>query len=248
MGLVRSEIRKLTTVVTTWVLTGVGMLLVLLTAAIFTFTGEAFDGSDAHIALAVDQVGANSIIVLVVGLLLMTTEFRHGTVGRTLQITPARLQVIGAKLLAGGLYGLAFMVAGLVVVVGVLIVAALVGSTGIALGSDTLGAVWQGAAGLVLTALLGVAVGALIRSQVVALTLMLVWVFIVESLVGVAAPSVGKWLPFSALDAVFATDPSGQAAQAGLQRLDPALGLVMFLAYVVVAAGAAAALMRTRDV
>ena len=39
-------------------------------------------------------VGLTVGAVLVIGLLAMTTEFRHGTIGRTLQFTPSRTRVV----------------------------------------------------------------------------------------------------------------------------------------------------------
>lgn len=253
MGLLIAEVRKLTTVATTWVLTGIGLLLTAATASVFTFvtmaTGADFTGSDADVALAIDQIGGNSIIVLVVALLAMTTEFRHGTAGRTFQVTPSRTRVLLAKMAVGALYAVAFMVAGLVVVALVLGLAAVMSSTGLALGGGSATALWQGFAGLVLTALLGVALGALIRSQVVALTVMLVWVFVVESLVSFALPRLGQWLPFQALNALFVGPESRQAAPEGaMLLLEPAVGLATFLAYVVVAAAGAIILLRARDV
>lgn len=253
MGLLVAEIRKLTTVATTWVLTGIGLLLTVAMASVFTFvtmaTGSDFTGSDADVALAIEQIGGNSIIVLVVALLAMTTEFRHGTVGRTFQVTPSRTRVLLAKMAVGALYAVAFMVAGLILVALVLGLAAVMSSTGLTLGSGSTTALWQGFVGLVLTALLGVALGALIRSQVVALTVMLVWVFVVESLVSFAVPRVGQWLPFQALNALFVGPEARQAVPEGaLTLLEPAVGLATFLAYVVVAAVGAIILLRARDV
>jgi hypothetical protein len=94
-----------------------------------------------------------------------------------------------------------------------------------------------------------VAVGALLRSQVVAITLALVWVFIVENLVRGFFPAVGRWLPFQAQQAVFVSQEMRDSVPAGaLDLLDPAVGLVVFLGYVVVATAAAAVLLRVRDV
>jgi hypothetical protein len=136
------------------------------------------------VAAAVDQIGSNAIIVLIVALLAMTTEFRHGTIGRTLQLTPSRSAVLTAKLAVGVVYAVAFFVAASILVVALVLL----------LGDDRRRRVdrarargrhgaWQGLVGLSLNALLGVAVGALIRSQVVAITVLLVWLFVVENLV-----------------------------------------------------------------
>lgn len=253
MGLVSSEARKLASTRTTWVMTAIGLGLILLGAGLSLMLPGAgvgeFQGTDAQVGYFVDQVGGSSIIVLIVALLSMTTEFRHGTIGRTLQITPSRTRVLVGKLLAGTLYALAFLVLGLVLVTMLLLIAGLTADVGVDLGSETLQAVWYGIVGLVLTAWFGVALGALIRSQVVAITVTLVWLFVIESAVGAFTPDVGRWLPFNALNAVFVSDEAVAAmGPAAPQLLAPLTGLSVFIGYMVVAAVAAVVLMRTRDV
>jgi hypothetical protein len=107
-------------------------------------------------------------------------------------------------------------------------------------------ALWQAPVGFALNAMLGVAIGALLRSQVPAIALTLVWLFVVESLVSLLAPTVGSYLPFQALNALF-VDPSqrividggGGGMSFGVEVLDPGIALVVFLAYVTTACVAA---------
>lgn len=251
-ALIASEVRKLTTVRTTWVLTLVGLALVALAAAVFVFVEQftgPFTGTDPELAATVDQVGSNSVIVLVVAILMVSTEFRHGTIGRTLQLVPSRTRVLTAKVATGVLYALTFFVLGLLVVAVVVGIGQAVKDVGIDLGSETLASLWQGVAGLALTAALGVAIGALLRSQVVAITVTLVWLFVGESLVNVWLPGVARWLPFQALNAVFLSEEAlSQVPEGQIQPLDPLVALVVFLAYVAVATVAAGILMRVRDV
>lgn len=251
-GLFAAEIRKLRTVRTTWVLTILGWLLVVLSSSVYVFAEELsgpFGGSDAEVAATIDQIGSNSVIILIVAILLVTTEFRHGTIGRTLQLTPSRTRVLTAKSLTGAAYAIAFFATSLVIVAVVLAIGAAVQDVSIELGADTLTAVWQGPVGLVLNAAFGVAIGALLRSQVVTITITLVWLFVAEQLVSGLLPDIGRWLPFQALNALFLSDevlanvPEGQ-----LVPLDAGVALVVFLAYVAVAVVAAGVLLRTRDV
>jgi ABC-2 type transport system permease protein len=260
MGTFRSELRKLTTVRTTTVLTLAGWALVILGSLFLIFSniddetgmpifGGAFSGSASDVAGVIDQIGGSSIIVLVVGLLIVTTEVRHQTLGRTLQLTPSRTRVLLAKLAGGVAYAAAFFVGGLVVVGVLLAIGAAAEGVGLSFGPEVTTALWHGLVGLGLTAVLGVAVGALLRSQVVAITLTLVWVFIVENLVRGFFPSVGRWLPFQAQQAVFVSQEMRDSVPAGaLDLLDPAVGLAVFLGYVVAFTAAAAVLLRTRDV
>lgn len=247
-GLVAAEARKLWTVRTTWILTLVGAALITLTAAVNLFATDLagpFEGTAEQVATVVDQIGGNAIIVLVVALLSMTTEFRHGTVGRTFQITPSRSRVLVAKLLVGALYALVFFAVGLVVVGVLLVLRLLTADVDLTFGAPVLEALWQGPVGLGLNALLGVALGALMRSQVIAITVTLVWFFIVENIVVALLPDVGRWLPSQLVTAVFVPP---EQAMPGMAYLSPGLALVTFLGYVLVAAAMAVTLLRMRDV
>jgi ABC-2 type transport system permease protein len=247
-GILAAELRKLTSVRTTWIITGVGLALVAAGAGFFLFEEEfsgPFEGTDGQLAAAIDQIGGMSPIVLVIGLLAMTTEFRHGTIGRTLQFTPSRTTVVGAKLAIGTAYGVLFFVLGLVVV------ALLVAVTGQVptVGGETWASLWQGPVGLALTAMFGVALGALLRNQVVAVAVALIYLFIGETLVNQFFPEVARWMPFQALNAVFLSEESMAGMPEGmLAPLEPLVGLAVFVGYVLAFSVAAIVLMRERDV
>lgn len=253
-ALVAAEARKLTTVRTTWVLTLVGMALVGLGAAVFVFAEGLmgrFTGTDPEMGAVIDQIGGQSVIVVVVSILIMTTEFRHGTIGRTLQLVPSRTRVLVAKLVAGVLYAVAFFVLGLVVVAIVMGIAMATKDLSVELGSQTWTSLWQGPAGLALSAAFGVAIGSLLRSQVVAITVTLVWLFVAESLVNVWLPEVARWLPFQVLNAVFLSPEALEGMPEGgmqVMPLGPLAALAVFLGYLAAASVAAGILMRTRDV
>lgn len=251
-ALIAAELRKLLTVRTTWVLSLVGLILVGLGSAVLLFVEELsgpFRGTDPEVAALVHQVGGGSAVVLIVAILLATAEFRHGTIGRTLQITPSRSRVLAAKLSAGALYALGFFLAGLALVTAMGWLGAGMRDTTLALGAETITALWQSPAGLALVALLGVAIGALLRGQVLAITITLVWLFVAENLVVGLAPKVGRWMPFQALNAVFLTEEVMEGVPEGaLLRLDPPVALVVFLGYVFAAVVGAGVLLRTRDV
>lgn len=252
MGLIAAEIRKLRTVRTTWIITLVGVVLAGFTAGFFLFestmTGP-FEGTDAQIANAVEQIGANSVIVVVIGLLAMTTEFRHGTAGRTFQLTPSRTRVMLAKLAVGGLYGIVFFALSLVAVLALVLLAGLGADDGLSVGSETVDALWQGPVGLALAAVFGVAIGALLRNQVVAITVTLIYVFLGETLVNQFFPEVARWMPFQALNSLYLSEEAMASMPEGtVQPLDAATAWPVFLGYVAVFTLVAIALMRYRDV
>jgi ABC-2 type transport system permease protein len=251
-GLIGAEIRKLWSIRTTWVLTAFGLVLVGLQTAFLLFESELtgrFTGTEGEVAALADQPGAASFMVLVVALLAITNEFRHGTIGRSLQVEPSRTRLLVAKLTVAALYGLVFFVAGLLLVAALLGLAVAIEGVTPEFGDQLVTSLWQGPVGLVLTAVLGVAVGALLRSQVLAVTISLVWIFLVENLILSLAPQVARWLPFQALQAVFVSEETMRNVPEGFMNpLDPLVGLSLFLGYVVAFTVFAGVLLRTRDV
>ena len=251
MNVVAAEIRKLTTVRTTWVLTLAGIALVGFNVGLFVFsnlTGD-FTGADEQWANLIGQVTGNSAFALVVAIMLVTTEFRHGTIGRTLQLVPSRTKVMLSKLTAGGFYGAVFFV----VALPVMFIIGIIGG-GFDIGANSFDALWQGLIATVLTAIFGIAIGALIRSQVVALVVSLVWLFIVEPLATVFLPSVGRWLPFQLVSDLFTPEEMSEAmaaAEGAPMMADPVaapLGITVFFGYVALATVGAGLLLRYRDV
>lgn len=250
-----AELRKLSTLRTAWVVTAIGLAVGGLTTGLTLFVSPTVPGPDggtttidltggAGLAeVAVDGIGGNSVWVLIVGILVVTTEFRHGTAGWTFLARPRRIEVVAAKLAAAVVHALAFVAGSLLVVAGLLTAAA----TGdeVTVDGAVLTATWQATAALALTALFGVAVGALLRSQVLSLVLTLVWMFAVEVAVAALLPAVGRWLPFQALQNIF----SPEAFVLGpVEPVDPLLALAAFVGYVVVFAGAGTVMLARRDV
>jgi len=251
-GLLRSEMRKLTTGRILLVLTLVGLGLTAAGASFGLFATDLtgpFTGSTRQVADAIAAVGSTAVIALIVGILSVTTEFRHQTIGRTLQIAPSRTRVLVAKLVASVAYALVLVVLTLAVTAVMLVIAAGVNGVSLEWGPEATRALWQAPIGFALNAMLGVAVGALLRSQVVALTVTLVWLFVVETLVFFLAPSIARFLPFAALEALF-VDSASDVIDMGVTYapLDPGVALIVFLSYVVVACVAAGVHLTRGDV
>lgn len=124
------------------------------------------------------------LLALLLGILLFTNEFRHGTIARTLLATPRRPVLVAVKLLIGaaagfGLALLAFVVTSIVAVIwlGVIDVPLEPG--------DAANGLWRGLLAAALIGALGAAVGGVVHSQVGALVGTLVWLFVAEPLVWV---------------------------------------------------------------
>ena len=124
------------------------------------------------------------LLALLLGMLLFTNEFRHGTISRTLLVTPRRPILVALKLTIGaaagiGLALLAVATASVVAVIWLGIV-----DVPLQLG-DVADAFWRSLLAAALVGALGAAVGGVVHSQVGALVGTLVWLFVAEPIVWV---------------------------------------------------------------
>lgn len=198
------------------------------------------------------QVGSAAIFVLVLGVIAMTGEYRHMTITSTFLSTPRRGRVLATKMALYGALGALVAVIAMIAVVVLLVVMLLVLDLDHApLTAGAIASVFVGALiGFALYAILGVSLGALIKNQVAAIILALVWVLLIEAIVGLALPAVSKWLPGGALNSAMAvavrTDGTGGLTQA--DRLPAWGGILVLLAYAVVFAVIASRTTMRRDI
>ena len=139
--------------------------------------------------------GVPEVMVVLLGVLAFTQEFRYGTATSTYLGEPRRIRVLVAKCLSLVLSSVVITVATLAVSL----------TLGIALirsrdGDVTAAAqFWQTVAAVFVVmaayGVIGVAVGALVRNQIAAAVGVLVWMLAVEQIVLPSFPAVGRWLP-----------------------------------------------------
>ena len=243
--LVRAELTKLTTTRLIY-----GMAAAMAAFAVLTVAANTLDRQGAP-PLSADRlpmlVGGPVTLLsgaaLLLGILGMTTEFRHQTVTQTFLVTPDRGRVVAAKLvaypLAGILLTLTILAFTTAVAMGWLAAKGITPSLSDArLGGVLVGAVL--AAGL--CGLVGVGVAGLVRNQVAALVGVAVWVLVVEGLLMslLQAPSsLAKWLPSAAGAAL--TNPGG----GHLSRL---AGALLLAGYALALALAGTRLVVRRDI
>jgi ABC-2 type transport system permease protein len=193
------------------------------------------------------------ILCLVFGILSMTNEYRHGTVSYTYLTTPRRGHVIVVKLVVCAVIGAAVMlVTGLLAVVTAGLGAEL---RGIDLGLTDVpqGADWELLRDVSLVLLttglatsFGVALGALIRHQVIAVAGTLIWALAVENIITGLKPAIGQWLPFTVfLQVVVNTGEIDEAMGPSLSSLE---AFAVALAYIALASVAAVFITMRRDV
>ena len=188
---IAAEFLKLRTTRTAVALIGSVLGIVVLISTLATFTGD-FDSGNFNARDLLGISGFSQLIALVLGILAVTTEIRHGTVTPTLIATPDRVRLMVAKLVANGLAG---MLLG-AVAVGVCSAIVLIGlnardiPTGLAGDDVTRVVIGQIVAGG-LWACLGVGLGALIGNQVGAIVGALAWTFLLENLLTIV-PGFGE--------------------------------------------------------
>ena len=200
----RSELLKLRTTRT--------LGLVLLAAAGLTLLGACVEGlshSSAELAQEDAQremFGANVTAVIfatLAGLIAVTAEFRYGTIRPTLLFEPRRRVVLAAKLAASALAGVVLAVVCAGVSFGAASLVLAVRDVDVALTAAHSSVLVYGTiAASVLNAMIGVAIGALIRNQVGAIVALVGYAFLVDAALFAAAPSTGRYLPGKAGDAL----------------------------------------------
>ena len=197
MRLVRAEALKLSTIRTTWLMLGIGLLVEGLFAGLYV--GLASLTEIGPIVEVETGTGLLMLMVLVLGVLAITTEFRHGTASTTFLAAPRRYPVMAAKLaavLAAGVFaGLAF------VAVNAGLALPLFSSREGSLPST--GDVVSVYAGVVVSfALLcafGLGVGAIVRNQVGAIIAALAFFFVLSPLPELLPGNIGDYFPAQAI-------------------------------------------------
>jgi ABC-2 type transport system permease protein len=241
-----AELLKLRTTRTFFGVVLSGVLLAVGIAALAASLGTYEDLADAP---GQDLVGIATfalLFALVLGILAVSTELRHGTITPTLLAVPSRARLIAAKVAAHALAGFAL---GLVVVVLVLCaVEGILSMRDIESGTSLAEALrWTAgvSAGAGLLAALGVGIGAVVRNQVGALVGVLAWLFVAEPLLGAVRTlddPIARFGLSGLMEAV------GGAAEDGGDLLPQLSAGLVLAAYAVIAALAGAALLRRRDV
>jgi hypothetical protein len=212
LGLLRSEWAKVGSVRATYALAAGCLAYVALTIVALVFAagqpGVPALSDPATVRTIYASSGVASALVLVIGVLGMTTEYRHQTVTPTFLVTPRRARVLEAKLVVHAGVGLLVGMVCAVVAVG-LATALLTLRDHATIGVGSVLQVEGGALlGYTIYAAVGVCVGALIRNQVAAIVGALLWTALVESLTVALLPEVGRWLPGGALQGVLQSTPT----------------------------------------
>lgn len=219
--LVRAEALKLaSTRAPRWVAaSAVGMTLLALSGAVASGgIPEETMRTAVGLRMVLGHGGLAAILALVLGVLATASEYRYGSVVDTLLSHPHRGRVLAAKVTTLAVVGVAVGVA--------VAAAAWVGAAAwyagkgidlpLGLGDAT---TLKTLAGIVawnaLYAVLGVALGTIIRTPAGAIVTAILWLFVLETAVAGLVPDVAKWLPAMAalaLGNAHGSELLGQAA------------------------------------
>ncbi len=246
MNLLRSEWLKLWTTRTTWTMLGVALLGEALFAGLYAgrtslaeIEGPAQEPEGLETVAS--GVGLMLVMMLVLGVLIATTEFRHGTASSTFLATPKRwpslLAKLGVALAIGVLAGLAYVAvnAGLAV--------SLLSSRGGNLPSaGALAEVYGGAvASYAVLCAFGLGVGAIVRNQVGAIIAAIAFFFVLSPLPELLPGNIGDYFPAQAIGSLHG-NPEGDA------NLGQLAGGLVLSAWAAVLFAAGTALICRRDV
>jgi hypothetical protein len=185
--------------------------------------------------------GVVGTFALILGATMSTTEYRYGTAGITYLATPRRIRVLGSKLVAAVPIGTAIGLMGGALPLLVTFLWFAVKQESMPFDPSLLVLVAEIGLQAAFAAVIGVCVGAAIRSQLVAILALLAWTLIVEPLVQGLLPSLLKWFPFGGAAAAFGSDGT-------VPLLAKPQAAVLLVAYVLGVFWAAAWLERRRDV
>ncbi|MEN2738844.1 ABC transporter permease [Microbacterium sp. X-17] len=266
----RSETTKLTTTGGWWILAIVLVGYLGVTAAALAFViGAAATGAigtsgrtplpTTGIAPLLYSLASSVgyVFPLLIGTLIVTTEFRHQTLTPTFLAIPRRGMVLSAKMIVGVAIGVVYAVLALVATVGP--VAGILAGFGrdTSLGS---GDAWAQFARVLLAfavwALVGIGVGTLLRNQVAAIVVVLVFTQFVGPILQVAATFVSglqpvtRYLPGAASDALVGSSILSASALGASSSppLEWWQGGLVLAAYAVVFLGAGYLVSWRRDV
>ena len=176
------------------------LLFTLLTGLLASVSAlHTAEDQRAFLSLA-DLAGVFSALA---GVMLVASEYRYGTMRPTILFTPHRSRVLAAKVIAGILAGIAFSIVG--EAIGWALGYAIINGRGIPFvlsSGDSVQLVLGGLGSVALWGAIGVGLGAMLRNQVGAVITLLAWAFVVNPLLFGLVPSIGRFMPSYAGDAL----------------------------------------------
>lgn len=245
--LVRAEFVKLrTTQVWFWLLLAALAICVLVVLGSFLSSGGVKTAADVPAVIASANQGALAVFVL--GVLGVTTEYRYQTITPTVLITPSRWTLITAKLIAYAILGILYALACVVVQLAMVLPWLASRNISFDLGDPDLRRALFGLfLVLALYGIIGLGVGALLKNQIVAVTVGVIFLLILQNLL-LAIPGVRHAWPYMPAGATTAILFNQSGAPDVVTILSPAAGVVVLLFWAFVPALLGAGITMNRDI
>jgi ABC-2 type transport system permease protein len=246
--LIHAELLKLrTTQVWFWLLmTSIALSLLIVFAALAPHNGIQ---NVSDVAALFSSAATSDTPVFVLGVLGITTEFRYQTITPTVLGTPSRWALVTAKMITYALVGAVYsaICLGLQIAVAIPWLSAK-HISGWATDSHVVHAM-LGVFGVVaLFGVIGLGVGTLLKNQIVAVSVGLVFLFVLQNIL-LAIPKVKNAYPFTPGGASAALLSTGSQDLVNGVRILPALsGLVILLLWALVPAILGATITLNRDI
>lgn len=186
----------------------------------------------------------STVLAVVMGTLMFTSEVQHGTLAGAVTAQPARWVTVAAKATIGACLGLVMGVAGMVAGFSGAVLGGLEAGTTSSMASTAL---W----GLLLTSLapvFGLGVGMILRHSAAATSTVLIWALVVENLIrGFAPPTVSRFMPFSAANGLLSIRSAGDTPATLAAALSRVQDAFLFSGYSLVAIAVGTVLLYRRD-
>jgi ABC-2 type transport system permease protein len=236
--LLRAELRKLLTTKLWW-----GMLLGAVGFAALGVVGQiASNGSPGNptppLSSPVTQrsimssASSGYLFSIIVGIILMTTEFRHFTSRPTFLIEPRRGRVIISKLVLAAGVGVVYGIACAAVTLAIAVPWLGAKHVSIDLGSnDLLPVLVRAVVVIAIYAVVGIGVGVLVRNQISAVIGAMAYLLVFETLIAIipVVKQVYKFLPGATAQALIGV--GARAGRGAPELLDPLQGGLLLLAW-----------------
>lgn len=268
-ALLKSEFRKLTYARSTWWLLAGAIAFATLSTAVMPLILDAttaqVNGVPAPSALMnpdlVDamfgKAAAGYYFAMILGAMILAGEFAKGTAIATFLAAPARQTVLFAKITVAAIVGLVLQIISATIAAAVGLVV-LMGYKHADPHLSAFGdlAITAAISGIVL-ALVGLAVGALVRNQTVAIVSLLAWMFLIDPILTAVLGSLNnegaKFLFTALISGMMDLHLSGTAATSrnplsSIEFFSPLVSVALLVGYAVVLVGAALSTSLRRDI
>jgi ABC-2 type transport system permease protein len=157
-------------------------------------------------------VASSLLFALILGVLVITWEYRHGTITQTFLVTPIRERVLGAKVLAAGLVGAGLVVPALILM---LVIAEIWVGDRLHFGGQELELIGRTFLGAAIVAVLGLEIGASTARQLGAILVAFAWTAFAEPALSIWH-TLRPYLPIHAIDSVLGSSDGAESFGRGL--------------------------------